>query len=174
VRLSPLGTSATNWPVAPAPDDRWWWMWSSRRNENWQGKPKYSEKTYPSATLFTINPTWPDLGLNPGRRSGKPESTPWITARSITVYRKLSFRWIQRLTSNHFKDFEAKFPNTWKAHSFLLLIERLLCFFKALYSTNPESKVCSTLNVTVAMTSASWSSVLWALVQRNVSIKRRL
>jgi hypothetical protein len=27
-------------------DDFWskWW------NENWQGKPKYSEKTYPSAT----------------------------------------------------------------------------------------------------------------------------
>jgi cellulose synthase/poly-beta-1,6-N-acetylglucosamine synthase-like glycosyltransferase len=27
-----------------------WW------NEDWQGKPKYSEKTYPSATLST-NPT---------------------------------------------------------------------------------------------------------------------
>jgi hypothetical protein len=24
VRLSPLGTSATVWPIAPAPDDRWW------------------------------------------------------------------------------------------------------------------------------------------------------
>jgi hypothetical protein len=23
VRLSPLGTSATNWPIGPAPDDRW-------------------------------------------------------------------------------------------------------------------------------------------------------
>jgi hypothetical protein len=27
-----------------------------------QGKPKYSEKTCPSATLSTTNPTWPDLG----------------------------------------------------------------------------------------------------------------
>jgi hypothetical protein len=35
VRLSPLGTSATNSPVVPPPDDRWW-MWSSRWNENWQ------------------------------------------------------------------------------------------------------------------------------------------
>jgi hypothetical protein len=26
----------------------------------------------PSATLSTANPTWLDLGLNPGRRSGKP------------------------------------------------------------------------------------------------------
>jgi hypothetical protein len=25
--------------------------------EKWQGKPKYSEKTCPSATFFTTNPT---------------------------------------------------------------------------------------------------------------------
>jgi hypothetical protein len=53
------------WPIVPAPDDRWW-------NDDWQGKPKYSEKICPSATLSTTNPTWPDLGSNPGRRGGKP------------------------------------------------------------------------------------------------------
>jgi hypothetical protein len=37
-----------------------------------QGKPKHSEKTYPSATLSTTNPTWLDPGLNPDRRGGKP------------------------------------------------------------------------------------------------------
>jgi hypothetical protein len=72
VRLSTLGTSATIWPIVPTPDDRWWWVWSSRWNENWQGKPKYSEKTCPSSTLSTTNPTWSDLGWNPGRRGGKP------------------------------------------------------------------------------------------------------
>jgi hypothetical protein len=66
VRLSLLGTSATVWPVVPTQDDRWWWMWSSLWNNNWQGKPKYSEKTYPSFTLSGTNPTWPDLGSNPG------------------------------------------------------------------------------------------------------------
>jgi hypothetical protein len=71
VRLSPLGTSATIWLIVPAPVDRSW-VWSSRWNENWQGKPKYSEKTCPSAALSTTNPTWPDLGSNPGRRGGKP------------------------------------------------------------------------------------------------------
>jgi hypothetical protein len=70
LRLRPLGTSATIWPIVPAPDDRWW-VWSSRWNENWQGKPKYSEKTYPSATLSTTNPTWPDLGSILGRCGGK-------------------------------------------------------------------------------------------------------
>jgi hypothetical protein len=58
-------------PIIPASDDRWW-LWSSWWNEDWQRKPKYSEETYPSATLSTTNPTWPDLGSNPGRRDGKP------------------------------------------------------------------------------------------------------
>jgi hypothetical protein len=61
------------WPIVPAPDDRWW-LWSSWWDEDWQGKPKYSEKTCPSASLSTTNPTWPDLGSNPGRRGGKPET----------------------------------------------------------------------------------------------------
>jgi hypothetical protein len=46
-------------------------MWSNRWNENWQGKPKYSEKAYPSATLSITNPAWPILGSNPNRRDGK-------------------------------------------------------------------------------------------------------
>jgi hypothetical protein len=71
VRLSPLDTSPTNWPIAPVPDGRWW-MWSSQWNENWQGKPKYFEKTYSSATFSTINPTLPDLSSNPVYHNGKP------------------------------------------------------------------------------------------------------
>jgi hypothetical protein len=71
VRLSPLRTSTTNWPLVPAPDDRWW-MWSSKWNENLQGKPKFLEKTCLSANLFITNPTWPGLGSKPGRRGGKP------------------------------------------------------------------------------------------------------
>jgi hypothetical protein len=46
-----FGTAATYWPIVPAPDDRWWWLWRNWWNEDWQGgKPKYSEKTCPSAT----------------------------------------------------------------------------------------------------------------------------
>jgi hypothetical protein len=45
------------WPIVPVPDDRWWWLWSNWWNEDWQGKPKYSEKTCPSAILSTTNPT---------------------------------------------------------------------------------------------------------------------
>jgi hypothetical protein len=60
------------WPIVPAPDDRWGWLWSNWWNEDWQGKPKYLEKTCLSATLSTTNPTWPDPGSNPGHRGGKP------------------------------------------------------------------------------------------------------
>jgi hypothetical protein len=52
-------------------NDEWWRVWSNRWNAC-QGKPEYSEKTCPSAALFTADPTWPDLGSNPGRRGGKP------------------------------------------------------------------------------------------------------
>jgi hypothetical protein len=69
MRLSPLGTVTTIWSNVPAPDGRWW-VWSSRWSA-WQEKPKHSEKSSPSAALFTTNPIWPDLGSNPGRLGGK-------------------------------------------------------------------------------------------------------
>jgi hypothetical protein len=59
------------WPIIPPPDDRWWWLWRNWWNEDCQGKPKYSEKTCPSATLSTTNPTWLDPDSNPCRRGGK-------------------------------------------------------------------------------------------------------
>jgi hypothetical protein len=68
VRLSPLVTSASIWPIVPDPDDGWWCcVWSDRWND-WQGKPKYSEKIFPSTVSSTTNPTWSDPGSNPGRR----------------------------------------------------------------------------------------------------------
>jgi hypothetical protein len=72
LRLSRLGIAATVWPIIPAPDDRWGWLWGNRWNVNWQGKPKYSENACPSATLSTTNPTWPEPGSNPRRRGGNP------------------------------------------------------------------------------------------------------
>jgi hypothetical protein len=101
VRLSPLGTSATNWPIVPAPDDRWWWMWSSRWNKNWQGKPKYSEKTYHSAILSTRNPESPDLGSNLGSRGGKPPTNgPWASKCNI-AWNKLT----KNKTSSQFNSY---------------------------------------------------------------------
>jgi hypothetical protein len=49
----------------------WLWWWRNWWNDDWQGKPKYSGKTCPSAALSTTNLTCcPDA--NPGRRGGKP------------------------------------------------------------------------------------------------------
>jgi hypothetical protein len=75
--ISEGGTKSTGycghfWPIVQTPDDGWGWLWSNWWNEDWQGKPKYSEKTCPSATVSTTNPTWPNPGSNPGRRGGKP------------------------------------------------------------------------------------------------------
>jgi hypothetical protein len=43
-----------------------------RWNEIDRGKPKNSEKTCPSATLSTTNPTWTDPGSSPGLHGGRP------------------------------------------------------------------------------------------------------
>jgi hypothetical protein len=55
VQLGPLGTAVTNRPIVPAPggydDGKIGGMMTGRR------KPKYSEKTCPSAALSTTNPT---------------------------------------------------------------------------------------------------------------------
>jgi hypothetical protein len=84
VRVSPLGTSATVWPLIPGPGDKWWWMWSSRSNENWQGKPKYSEKKPASVPLCP--PQIPhDLTLARTRAAtvGSRRLTAWAMARPI-------------------------------------------------------------------------------------------
>lgn len=65
VGVNILAAWATIWPVVPALDDGSWWMWSSRWND-WLVKPKYSKKAFPSATLPTTNPIWPDSGLKQG------------------------------------------------------------------------------------------------------------
>jgi hypothetical protein len=59
--------------------ENWW-------NEDWQGKPKYSEKACPSATLSTTNPTSLDPGLNPGRRGGKPPTNRLSYGASILLH----------------------------------------------------------------------------------------
>jgi hypothetical protein len=64
MRLSPLGTSATVRPIVPAPDDRWWWVWSSRirigrGNRSTQRKPTAVPLAHHKSRM-----TWP--GPEPG------------------------------------------------------------------------------------------------------------
>jgi hypothetical protein len=57
---------------------RWrriWW------NEDWQGKPKYSEKTCPSATLSTANPTCQTRARTQATALGSQQLTAWALAQ---------------------------------------------------------------------------------------------
>jgi hypothetical protein len=73
-KLGGGGGGGELWSLLLSPvHDNGWWVWSNRWSA-WQGKPKYSDKTYSTASFPTTNPTWPDLGLNPVLRSGKPAS----------------------------------------------------------------------------------------------------
>jgi hypothetical protein len=96
-------------------------MENFRWNEDWQGKRKYSEKTCPSATLSTTNPTWPDPGSNAGRRGGKPatnrfsygaalrsSSFPFVAPREVVcsvisdILETTTWIWQQPLLSTFF------------------------------------------------------------------------
>jgi hypothetical protein len=71
----------------------WLWGWRIIRwNKDWQGKPKYSEKTCPSATLSATNPIWPDPGSNPGRRGGK-SATNRLRYGAACVYLRQNRNW---------------------------------------------------------------------------------
>jgi hypothetical protein len=68
-------------------------FWSNWWNENWQWKPKYSEKTCPSATLSTTKSHMTRSGLEPrttavgSQRLTSPSNvTPLIEAQT-EVYR---------------------------------------------------------------------------------------
>jgi hypothetical protein len=80
------------WPIVPAPGDRWGWLWRNWWYEDWQEKPKYSEETYPSATLSTTNPTWLDPGLNPARHGGKP-ATNFFFCSGLWGYWRCGHSW---------------------------------------------------------------------------------
>jgi hypothetical protein len=67
------------------------WLWRNWWNEDWQGKRKYSEKTCPSATLSTTNPTWPDPGSNPSHRGGKPATNR--LSYGAALFTKLLLGW---------------------------------------------------------------------------------
>jgi hypothetical protein len=61
----------------------WWRIWW---NEDWQGKPKYSEKTCPSATLFTTNLTCQTRARTRPTEVGSQRITAWAMARpKLTV-----------------------------------------------------------------------------------------
>jgi hypothetical protein len=49
----------------------WLWWWRSWWNDDWQGKPKYSEKKPPQFRFVHHKPSMLCSDANPGRRGGK-------------------------------------------------------------------------------------------------------
>jgi hypothetical protein len=94
----------------------WLWWWRIWWNEDWQGKPNYlGKKTCPSATSSTTNPTWPDPGLNPGRRGGKPASNrlsygaamshihiDWVLKVSVTIFVSIMMQTVSNTLVDNF------------------------------------------------------------------------
>jgi hypothetical protein len=62
-----------------------WWWWRIWWNEDWQGKPKYSEKTCPSATLSATDPTYQSRARTRAAAVGSQRLTAWAMARPLHV-----------------------------------------------------------------------------------------
>jgi hypothetical protein len=95
----------------------WLWGWRIWCNDDWQGKPKYSEKTCPSATLSTTNITWPDRARTRAVAVGSRRLPAWAMARpdeQATIQITLLDFWIQIL-SNHITRFRnSGFNRLWR------------------------------------------------------------
>jgi hypothetical protein len=59
----------------------WLWWWRNCWNDDWRGKPKYSEKSCPSAALSTTNPTWPDRAWTQAATVRGQRLTAWAMAQ---------------------------------------------------------------------------------------------
>jgi hypothetical protein len=68
----------------------WLWWWRVWWNEDLQGKPKYSEKTCPSDTLSTTNPTCQTWARTLAAAVGRQRLIAWAMARPWEIYRHLS------------------------------------------------------------------------------------
>jgi hypothetical protein len=86
------------WPIVPAPDDRWWWLWRNWWNEDWQEKPKYSEKTCPRATLSAM--------------VGSQRLNAWAMARPTRIFR--NFLLILLLPNWFCRPFRQLYIVSWK------------------------------------------------------------
>jgi hypothetical protein len=72
----------------------WSWGWRSWWNERfWQGKPKYSEKTYPDATLSTTNPNYETRARTQAVAVGSERLTASAMARLMDVVSWGVFWW---------------------------------------------------------------------------------
>jgi hypothetical protein len=98
VGLSPLYCGHL-WPIVPAPDDRWGWLWSNWWNEDWQGNRSTRRKPAP----VPLCP--PQIPLDQTRdrtRAAAVESqrlTAWAMARPCLL---VSLRFVFVFTNSHY------------------------------------------------------------------------
>jgi hypothetical protein len=117
-----------NWPIVPAPDDRWWWLWISWWNEDWQGKPKYSEKTLLDLGRFFSFLIFYTVGRTPWK-GDQPVSRPLPThtgqhKHRTNAYRHPCLKWDSNPRSQCFSGQREFMPQTaqplWSASISLL------------------------------------------------------
>jgi hypothetical protein len=133
-KLGPLGTSATKWPIVPAPGDCEDGEFGGMKTG--RGNRKHSEKTCLSANLSTTNPTWPDLGSNLDRRGEKSATNRLNYGAVFTTILIVGFKHtilvLEQSTQQKFGQWLIKWKNMkfgrkyWSSNKYLFLMRPLL------------------------------------------------
>jgi hypothetical protein len=78
--MGPLGTSATEWPIVPAPGDYDLVEWRLT------GETEVFEENLPQRHFIHHKSRLPDPGSNPGRRSENPATNLLTTVGTVCFY----------------------------------------------------------------------------------------
>jgi hypothetical protein len=83
---SPIGsTRHCGHQYAYCANHGWLWWWRNWCNDDWQGKPNYSKKTSPSATLSNTNTTCSTRMRTRAAAMGTQRLTAWAMALPLTA-----------------------------------------------------------------------------------------
>jgi hypothetical protein len=121
------------WPIVPATDDRWGWLWSTWWNEDWKGKLKYSENTCPALLRPPQIPLYQTPDRTRAAAMGSQRLTAWAMERPemgswypackhpvtlLRVYLKLFMYYTARQQCNKFFLLSSTFTFTFEATCF--------------------------------------------------------
>jgi hypothetical protein len=89
------------WPIVRARDNRWGWLWTNWRIEDWKGKPKYSEKTAPAPLCPPQIPLDQIRDRTRAAAVGSQRLTAWAMARPLfSGYFKISHLFSAEVSSH--------------------------------------------------------------------------
>jgi hypothetical protein len=101
----------------------WWMSMTVHHSVEWMaGEAEVLEKSCSGATLSTKNPTWHDLGSNPGHRRRMTAVTAWATIRPFAFM--ITNEWFSGRTQDSYRTINSKPSRTYQEEEIYFQIIR--------------------------------------------------